>query len=343
MRSPKWSIAPLSLLMVVVILLLSPWDGGQRAAARTDAPGFGSEFWKHWGDGKAELAGYDLVYPRYGAERRGTAVTIFVTETFSGSDRIKSESRRPDSDLYPVMKLNLMQDFPTGIYDYNLMTSTFVALEGVNGRPAGSVTKVAFSAQEWCGQVYAQLLFDRDEVRYSAHSYFDGEGDRDERLEYAPGGLSEDALLLWARGLAGPLLEAGQSVAVPLLRGLEGSRLAHVELDWRSVKLTRGAEPRRVRVPAGEFEVDVLSAEVEDGRVARLYPPGATPATESTRTWTFWVERSAPRRLIRWQRDDGLTAEMIASQRLAYWTLNGAGHEEALQKLGLTARPPRTP
>ena len=27
----------------------------------------------------------------------------------------------------PVMKLNLVEDFQTGIYDYNLMTSTFVA------------------------------------------------------------------------------------------------------------------------------------------------------------------------------------------------------------------------
>ncbi len=38
------------------------------------------------------------------------------------------------------------------------MTSAFSALTAVNGRPAGSVSKVSFSAQEWCGHVYAQLL-----------------------------------------------------------------------------------------------------------------------------------------------------------------------------------------
>ena len=31
------------------------------------------EFWSHWGDGKAELAAYDLTYPRYGSEREGSA------------------------------------------------------------------------------------------------------------------------------------------------------------------------------------------------------------------------------------------------------------------------------
>jgi len=41
---------------------------------------FGDGFWKHWGDGRAEVASYDLTYPRYGELRSGTAVTVFVTE-----------------------------------------------------------------------------------------------------------------------------------------------------------------------------------------------------------------------------------------------------------------------
>ena len=50
-------------------------------------PDFGSQFWKLWGDGNAELAGYDLTYSRYGQLRSGTAVSIFVTEDFSDSLR----------------------------------------------------------------------------------------------------------------------------------------------------------------------------------------------------------------------------------------------------------------
>ena len=38
----------------------------------------GERFWEYWGDGHAELASYDLTYPRYGEPRRSTAVTITV-------------------------------------------------------------------------------------------------------------------------------------------------------------------------------------------------------------------------------------------------------------------------
>src|SRR5882672_3258663 len=55
------------------------------AAPAGPGPEFGDAFWKHWGDGRGELAGYDLEIPRYGPLRHGVAVTIFVTETFSNS------------------------------------------------------------------------------------------------------------------------------------------------------------------------------------------------------------------------------------------------------------------
>ena len=40
---------------------------------------------------------------------------------------------------------------------------------------------------------------------------------------------------------------------------------------------------------------------------------------------------------------DGEHAELLGSDRLAYWELNHPGDESALEKLGLTPRPPRTP
>src|SRR5262245_11906874 len=89
-----------------------------RAPAPAAAPRdlvFGDEFWKHWGDNRAELSGYELVFPRYGTLRKGTAVAIFVTETFSSSLRVKSDpGKHPASDEFPVMKLNLVEDFSTG-------------------------------------------------------------------------------------------------------------------------------------------------------------------------------------------------------------------------------------
>src|SRR3954471_15567229 len=138
------------------------------SAARAD------DFWKHWGDGKAELDGYALVQPRYGQPRDGTAVLIFVTEDFSDSARVKADpGKHPPSDVYPVLKLNAVRDFQTGIYDYNLLTSVFARVEG--GFP---VVKASFSAQEWCGHVYQQWLARGGRLAGVSHSYFDGEADQ---------------------------------------------------------------------------------------------------------------------------------------------------------------------
>ena len=308
------------------------------------APSYDDAFWKHWGDGQAELSGYELTYPRYGEERSGTAVTVVVTETFSHRARVKSEDpSRPEQDTYPVLKLNLVQDFPTGIYDYNLMTSAFVALADPDGRGAGRATKISFSAQEWCGQAYSQLRFDRDAVRLTSHSYFDGEADRTATLDAPAGGIAEDVLLLWARGLAAPLLDPGREVEVPLLRSLELARLGHVPVSWERVKLSRSAEARARTVPAGTFEVDELQAAVPARTERRDYPPSRPEVTLPGRTWTFWVERNPPRRLVAWSRDDGVRAELVGTTRAAYWQMQGREMERAVERLGLRPRPPRTP
>lgn len=306
-------------------------DGPTRAqeAVRFDEP-----FWKIWGDGKAELSTYELRTPRYGAERKGTAVAIFVTETFDPKERVKQE--QPRSDGVPVIKLNLVQDFSTGIYDYNLMLSAFVALRDFEGRPAGALLKESFSSQEWCGHVYDQVNVERDGLKRTAHSYFGGEGDRSETFASKNDGLAEDALFLWARGLAGPKVTSDATVKVPLLRSLEVARLQHVALAWDEAKLSRERAPANVTVPAGTFSTDVLRVEI-----TRAETKDAKPAP--ARTWTFHVERDAPQRLVRFESSDGKIGELLGSERLKYWELNRPGGEAELEKLGLKARPPRTP
>lgn len=293
------------------------------------SPAYGEDFWKHWGDGQAELAGYDLTYPRYGELRAGTALTIFVTETFDNDQRVKAGAPRLlGGGSFPVMKLNLVQDFPTGVYDYNLMTSAFAALEPVNGRPAGSLTKVSFSAQEWCGHAFAQLLFDANGVRYQSHSYFDGEADVQSTIENPQQGLSEDGLLLWARGLAAPALAPGESREIRLLRSLERARLLHQGVDWQAATLARGADPITVTVPAGSFVAEVFTV-THDQTVGGI--PG-------TRTLTFRVERDPPHRIVGWSDSEGLNAELLASKRLRYWAMQSNGMESALSDLGLAPR-----
>jgi hypothetical protein len=296
--------------------------------ATLTAPRFETAFWSHWGDGKAELSGYELTMPRYGQPRQGTAVAIFVTEDFSEELRVKADpGQHEGSRVYPVLKLNLVEDFATGLYDYNLMTSAFVALAAHAGRPAGSTSKISFSSQEWCGHVYQQMLFHKDRVELTAHSYFDGEADRKETLRLGGPTLAEDALLIWARGLAWPQVGPGDSAHVAMLRSAKRMRLLHRDAETVEVALERSAEIVRVRAAGAEH----------DARLAQVRSAGGELLAQ------FWVETAPPQRILRWELASGESAELIRSVRLPYWQLNGPGGERQLELLGLSPRPARTP
>jgi hypothetical protein len=317
------SIGALGLFLIARAAAAAPAGAADATAPVT----FGKPFWKQWSDGRAELASYDLTIPRYGQRRKGLAVTIVIPETFLNTRRVKADrGKHPPSDEFPVLKLNLVQDFPTGVYDYNVMTSVFTTMARVNGRPVGSPSKISFSAQEWCGHVWRQLLFDADIIRQVAHSYFDGEADQAGRVEYPEGGVSEDALLLWARGWAAPRVMPGAKVEVPLLDSVRLARMRHEPIAWREATLTHSAKTVEVNVPAGAFETDVLSAAVQGGR-----------------KWNFYVEQGGLRRLVKWETSDGEKAELIALERLKYWEMTANSFAAGLAGLGLTPRPERTP
>ncbi|MDC3379073.1 hypothetical protein OAX78_02185 [Planctomycetota bacterium] len=323
MRRPA-KIAAASLLLALACAVATPFLVHGQEASPLTAPRYDNAFWHHWGDGQAELAGYDLTFSRYGEDRHGTAVAIFVTERFDNATRVKADGN--GAGTFPVMKLNLVRDFPTGVYDYNVMTSSFVALERVNGYPAGATTKVSFSSQEWCGHVYEQLVFDQDAVRKDLHSYFGGEADQNARLDAHANGIAEDSLLLWARGMAAPALAPGESQTLPILTSTLTARLRHRPLGWREVTLTRAQGTTQTEVPAGGFAVETLTAEIAGGT-----------------TWTFHVEQAAPHRLVRWTSTAGERAELLGADRMKYWQLHDNGGEAALARFGLSPRARRTP
>ena len=290
-------------------------------------PSYNTEFWEHWSDGHAEIAAYDLTYDRYGQPRKGTAVAIFVTETFSDSLRVKADpGRHPEADEFPVIKLNLVQDFPTGIYDYNMMTSAFVALAPRHGRPAGVPTKISFSAQEWCGHAYHQVLFNQADIRHQLHSYFDGEADREGSIRDEGTAVSEDALLLWARGLAAPVVGPGESVGTRVLTSLATARLKHTSLQLHDARLSRSRDQETITLPSGVHTSYVMTAAIDGGP-----------------TWTFQVDANPPHRILKWTNTLGQSAQLIAADRFRYWQMNAVRYEQALVKLGLKPRPPRTP
>ena len=317
-----------AILLVVSCPAPRPQPAGSapERAVTAGAPEFDKAFWMHWGDGKAEIAAYDLKYPRYGQIRSGVAVTIFVTETFSESARVKADpGKHPPADEFPVMKHNLLRDFQTGIYDYNTMLSSFVALKPLNGRPAGAATKLTFSAQEWCGHAWQQVLFDAKSARFTLHSYFDGEADQQRQIEYPPDGITEDSLFLWVRGMAWPALSPAESRNAPALFSMQTARDTHGPLEWNPTMLTRTVIPQTITVPAGTFETELWAAQQEGGILRR-----------------YFVEKAFPHRIIRWEFSTGEKAELLGVDRLEYWKMNGEGAEAALKKLGLAPRPPRT-
>lgn len=316
---------------VLGVCVLAAWLLGLPASARADA------FWAHWGDGKAELAGYTLRISRYGQLRDGSLVLIFVTEDFSESARVKADpGKHPASDVFPAMKLNAVRRFQTGIYEYSTMTSVFVRANGLGALPtavAGAgkapvLSKVSFSSQEWCGHVFHQVVprVESGALRLlsQSHSYFDGEADDQRTLSWSPDALSEDELPLRLRRYAGrpESLPAGTSRSVPLLSSLLRVRLGHQPLSIEAATVEHLPERTTWVTPAGSFP-------------ARSY----VVKRKSGETTTYFVEEAAPHRLLGYRTVQGgaIVEEALlrGSTRLPYWQLNHRGHEAYLKQLGL--------
>ena len=323
------------MFVVALILMLAgparPTAPTQRPAAPTPRPAPPQTppptFESHWQDGKAELAGYRYHVNRYGEPRVGQAVLITVTEPFSASKRVKVDdpSVRP-ADTFEAMKLNFVREFQTGIYDYHLMTSTFVRSRDM------SPVKVAFSSSEWCGLVYEELRFDPGSVRQTLRSYFEGES-ADRTLRRPALGVSGDQLFLLIRNLRGVYLRPGERRRVPYLPSASERRLGHRPLEWVNAFIERSAKPAPMRVPAGTFAADRYVVTTDDGRVGDV-----------------WVETAYPHRILKWTwgwspkvehrtNEPSESAEFLGSARLPYWQLHENGGESYLKALGLKPLP----
>lgn len=307
-------------------LAFSPLGCSSAEPATPASPLYGQAFSETWHDGQAELAAYTLTYPRYAAQRTGTAVAITVTEPFSWEPRVKAGG----PGTFGVVKLNLVEDFPTGLYDYNLMTSAFVAAEPVRGLPAGAPVKLTFTAQEWCGHAFQQATFFPESVEHAGFSYFEGEAEEARSFDVSGPVLAEDALFLWARGLAAPAVGPGGETEAALYRSAAVVRLGHVPQAVDSATLGRAADTETIDSAIGAVEVRQASV-----RVSRRGAPDAD--------YTFWVEEAAPHRVLRWERNDGYTAELVGVDRMPYWSMNGPAGREALGRMGLQPRPALTP
>lgn len=173
-------------------------------------------FKQHWFDGHAEISSYELTQSRYGEQRKGKAVLIFVTEDFLAKEQVKANQK--SSSTLPVLKSNRTKHFLTGIYPYSIMSSSFSSL-----RKNHPLIKTVASIQEWCGQSYLQLNNTKQGYAFTSHSYFEGEADQKFNIEKF---FSEDQL--WNLIRFDPKkLPTG---AFDLLPSLEMIRLNHIKV-----------------------------------------------------------------------------------------------------------------
>ncbi len=135
----------------------------------------------YWFQGKAEIARYKVEQERYGEMRAAQQVMVFVTEDFSAAKQVKlDDPAAAGTDRVPVLKVNLLRRFTTGIYDYSIMLSVFTPFGQQQPKPS---LKVTTSVQDWCGHVFSQFNRTDSSFMTQTFSYFESEGDRKEEVK----------------------------------------------------------------------------------------------------------------------------------------------------------------
>ena len=178
--------------------------------------------------------------------REGTSVLIYVTEPFAADKQVKADQSNPEN--IPVLKLNSTKKYLTGIYPYSIMSSSFYPVHDNQ-----QAIKVAFSAQEWCGQVFAQIN-NREKFKIKTFSYFESEGDKDFELD-------KDVLEneIWNKIRINPShLPIGEIKMIP---SLEYIRMGHKELKAynaiTTLTIMNGVNTYKINYPALDRTLEI--------------------------------------------------------------------------------------
>jgi hypothetical protein len=287
------------------------WQSCQTRSANPTAPSFANlattpdEFAAYWYGGKAEIAAYDLNIVRYGENRRGDAVMIFVTEDFSASRQVKLDHpEEAGNDRAPVMKLNSVWKFKTGIYDYSLMSSLFTPID-IAQYPHS--LKLNFSVQDWCGQAYTQLNREKNAYLVRQYSYFETEGDQSFK---AKPDMLEDELFTRIR-INPASIAQGEADLIP---GGFFTRLSHEAI-----------KPKRARIQFLESEATTQCL------VEYLH---------LDRTLRIHFETAFPHRIISWSEEENqrvtVSGKLRNTLKSAYWTENANEFRPLRDSLELT-------
>ena len=255
-----------------------------------------SAFKQYWYKGEAELAVYDIQQQRYGELHEGQQVLVFVTEDFSKAKQVKLDyPNQYQSDRLPILKMNAIRRFQTGIYDYSAMQSVYTAVKN------GQTVKQNISVQDWCGHVYTQFNLEGNQYRLTAFSYFEMEGDSSFLLPV-------DAHLesgLWTQLRLDPMsIPTGVQKLIPDALFL---RLEHKPVEAREATISRKDVPNQPN--ASILEVSYP----ESGRVLEIKYDRSFPYQIQS-----WEERYQNKVLSK--------GTLRRTQKSAYWELHNSWH-----------------
>ena len=278
-----------------------PSDNGSNLKLYPDLPTVSGNYWFQ---GKAEIARYKVEQERYGEMRAAQQVMVFVTEDLSASKQVKlDDPAAAGADRVPVLKVNLLRRFVTGIYDYSIMQSVFTPFDQQQAKPS---LKVTTTVQDWCGHVFSQ--FNRTDSSFMAQtfSYFESEGDAKEEVK---ADMLEDEIWTLLR-LNPAFFTDRQAKVVPSSIFL---RLRHKKLAAENARLAL----------LNEGETSTLHLEFD----------------KTDRQLDIHIETAFPHRILGWKEtvDQKLvsrgTLENISMQQ--YWSEHDNQHEPLRKQMGL--------
>lgn len=257
-----------------------------------------------WFNG-AEINRYALDQNRYGSQHPGHAEFIFVTEPFLLDQQVKHEFGSGTST--PVLKLNALRTFNTGIYSYRTMTSTF---QPIDLETYPHAFKSNTSVQDWCGQAFQQINRQPNGWAFELRSYFQNEADQNRLL---PDAILEDALWLLIR-LKPEALPTGQFKAIP---GAVFTRFKHETVTAYEAEAT-------------------LEREAEGSRYTVSYP-------RLQRVLVIEFDNTFPHIIRKWSETSprGTTTATLEDRIMHsnYWEQNAPGDAPLRKKLGLAPIP----
>jgi len=261
----------------VLIGCLLGLTGTSKAGAFLDNP--------YWDSGKAEFQVYQAAIKKYDIYRQASVKLIMVKEPF---DPVRLVKTRQEKGSINVVKMNLIRDIPTGIYDYFQMASIFFE------RSTGRILKYTMSSQEGCGNTFMEYVRREGKHVFHYHSYFDDQGDSETILE-GDDFTFYDALPVVLRFR---LTQAGE-YRLHIMDSLISNKVVPLTIREGLVR-NRSEESRKV----GEKTYPrVFISEVHRGEQIDL----------------LIFEPEYPHRLLEWRKADGDGMVLDQSHFLYYW------------------------